>query len=144
MREFDDFIDDTCSADLEAEAAMQQEQEDDDREAEELSPLRYRNPNMCYRVPEDYEDDVVQEDLSHHAAGTLQSMTRLSPTKQRMTQLSDEDEPLSQEPRAEGKCLMVVGVDENGGDIICGNPCNASEQDCHWCRQQVMHMMWRS
>ena len=110
--EFDDFIDDTCSADLEAEAAM----------------------NLTRQIPEDYEDDVVQEDLTHHAAGTLQSMT----------QLSDEDEPLSQEPRAEGKCLMVVGVDENGGDIICGNPCNASEQDCHWCRQQVMHMMWRS
>ena len=38
---------------------------------------------------------------------------------------------------------MVIGVDENDKDIICGEPCNASEQDCHNCRQQMMHMMWR-
>ena len=81
--------------------------------------------------PEDYEDPVVQEDLATHAAGTLQS-------------LSEEEELVAvSPPRPEGKCMMVVGIDENEQDIICGNPCNASEQDCHWCRQNLMHMMYR-
>jgi hypothetical protein len=31
-------------------------------------------------------------------------------------------------------CTNVVSVTDDGVDVLCGEPCNPSEQICHYCR----------
>jgi hypothetical protein len=35
-----------------------------------------------------------------------------------------------------GKCMNVLGTNEEGEEEICGDACNPAEQMCHWCRTQ--------
>lgn len=59
----------------------------------------------------------------------------MEPTSQDNNFIDDEQMEESRPfHRDVGKCNNVIFEDENGDEIICGNPCNPNEQLCHDCR----------
>ena len=49
--------------------------------------------------------------------------------------LEELDELTTGTPYVPGRCLNVLGIDdETGEEIVCGDDCNPSEQLCHACR----------
>ena len=37
-----------------------------------------------------------------------------------------------------GKCMNVLGEEDDGTEVICGDACNPSEQVCHSCRNLLL------
>ena len=45
--------------------------------------------------------------------------------------------PNDLDPYEQGKCMNVLGQEDDGTDIICGDRCNPAEQMCHFCSTQA-------